>query len=360
MAAIGSAESAVRTISTTTANTKRKQQTEGGDMSMIHRNRIRVASVAALTLAMSLAGMGTAHSAYPEKPIRIIVPLTPGGLADSFTREISQQLSTRLGQPVVIENKPGGSQAIAGDTVAKAAPDGYTLLLGTTSGLVLHPIAKKNELTFDPVRSFTPISMLYSTPIFLVVHPSVKAQSVQELVALAKAEPNKFTYASLGAGTSAHLAGSLFAKMADIKLRHIPYKGNSPATVDLLAGRVHMMFQGGVSAFPYVRDGKLRVLASTGTKRSKSPAPGLPAMNEIYPGFNRVSWFGLFAPAGTPRPIVDRLNKELNAILANRAIHEKYGEDGVDVGASTPEELGKQLHDDLENFQKDMKEAGLI
>jgi tripartite-type tricarboxylate transporter receptor subunit TctC len=314
----------------------------------------RLAAACALCMAFDALAQ-----AYPAKPVRMVVGFPPGGGTDILARIVAQKLSDAWGQQVVVENRPGAGGNIAADAVAKAAPDGYTLLLGTTSGLVLHPIAKKNELTFDPVRSFTPITMLYSTPIFLVVHPSVKAKTVQELVALAKAEPNKYTYASLGAGTSAHLAGSLFAKMADIKLRHIPYKGNSPATVDLLAGRVHMMFQGGVSAFPYVRDGKLNVLASTGGKRSKSPMPGLPAMNEIYPGFNRVSWFGLFAPAGTPRPIVDRLNKELNAILADRALHEKYGEDGVDVGTSTPEELGKQLHDDLENFQKDMKEAGL-
>src|SRR4051812_17062953 len=211
---------------------------------------------------------------YPSRPIRFIVPYTPGGLGDSFARAVAQDLAERVGQPVVIDNRPGASQAIGADATAKAPPDGHTIFMGTQSGLVLNTIARK-KLPYDPVRDLAPVSLLFTSPLYLVVHPSVAANSVKELVALANRRPGKLTFASIGNGTSQHLAGELFRKRAQVDIVHVPYKGSSPATTDLLGGQVDMMFEGGVSSLPHVKAGKLRALATTGRKRTEA-MPELP------------------------------------------------------------------------------------
>ena len=295
---------------------------------------------------------------YPTRPIRFIVPYTPGGLGDTFARAVGQGLSQRMGQPVVIDNRPGASQAIGAEATAKAAPDGYTLFMGTQSGLVLNTIAKKS-LPYDPLRDFAPVSMLFTTPLYLVVHPSVPAKSVQELIAAARARPGKYTFASIGPGSSLHLAGEMFRKRAGVDIVHVPYKGSSPAITDLLSGQVDMMFEGGVSALPHVRSGKLRALATTGRKRAEA-MPQLPTMAEAgVPGFDVTAWFGLVAPAKVPRPIIERLNREVGQILRTGALKEKFAAAGIDITPGTPEELAQRIREDLPYWTQVMREAGI-
>ncbi|MFM9966774.1 MAG: Bug family tripartite tricarboxylate transporter substrate binding protein [Burkholderiales bacterium] len=296
--------------------------------------------------------------AYPNRALKLVVPLTPGGLVDTFGRAMSQYLAEKMGQPMVVENRPGASQAIAVEAVAKAAPDGYTLLLGPQSGVVLNTVSRKS-LPYDVLRDLAPISMLFVTPVFLVVHPSVPANSVRELIALAKANPGKYAFASIGRGTSAHLAGETFKTMAQIDLLHVPYKGSPQASTALLAGEVHLMFEGGVSSLPYVRSGKMRALASTGLKRAEDAMPNLPTMNETLPGFDRTSWFALFAPSGVPRPIIDRLNREVGDYLRMSATREKFLQAGVELSPSTPEELGARVRADLPAYAKTLRDAGI-
>jgi tripartite-type tricarboxylate transporter receptor subunit TctC len=295
---------------------------------------------------------------YPTRPIRFIVPYTPGGLGDTFARAVGQGLSERTGQPVVIDNRPGASQAIGADLTAKAPPDGYTIFMGTQSGLVLNTIAKKS-LPYDPVKDFAPVSMLFASPLYLVVHPSVPAKSVQELIAAARARPGKYTFASIGPGSSLHLAGEMFRTRAKVDVVHVPYKGSSPAITDLLSGQVDMMFEGGVSALPHVKSGKLRALATTARKRTEA-MPELPTMVEAgVPDFDVSVWFGLVAPAKVPRPIIERLNREVGEILRTQALKEKFAAAGIDITPSSPEELGERIRADLPYWTKIMRDAGI-
>jgi len=295
---------------------------------------------------------------YPSRPIRFIVPYTPGGLGDTFARAVGQALSERVGQPVVIDNRPGASQAIGAEATAKAPPDGYTIFMGTQSGLVLNTIARKS-LPYNPVKDFAPVSMLFTSPLYLVVHPTVPANSVQELVAAAKARPGKFTFASIGAGSSLHLAGEMLRTRAKVDIVHVPYKGSAPAITDLLSGQVDMMFEGGVSALPHVRSGKLRALATTGRKRTAA-MPQLPTMAESgVPDFDVTVWFGLVTPADVPRPIIERLNREVGGILRTAALKEKFAAAGIDITPSTPEELGQRIRADLPYWTGVMRDAGI-
>jgi len=295
---------------------------------------------------------------YPSRPIRFIVPFTPGGLGDSFARAVGEDLAKRLGQPVVIDNRPGASQAIGAEATAKASPDGHTVFMGTQSGLVLNTIARK-KLPYDPVRDLAPVSVLFTSPLYLVVHPSVPANSVKELVALARVRPGKITFASIGNGTSQHLAGEMLRTRAKVDIVHVPYKGSSPAMTDLLGGQVDMMFEGGVSSLPHVKSGKLRALATTGRQRSDA-MPELPTMAESgVADFDITVWFALFTTAGTPRPIIERLNREVGEALRTRELKEKFAAAGIDITPSTPEELGERIRADLPYYGKLMREAGI-
>jgi tripartite-type tricarboxylate transporter receptor subunit TctC len=324
--------------------------------------RVAMGHAVALGLCALLCGLAAqaqpAASGYPNRPVRFIVPYTPGGLGDTFARAVAQGLTERMGQPVIVENRPGASQAIGAEAAAKAAPDGYTLFMGTQSGLVLNTIARKT-LPYDPVRDFAPISMLFTSPLYLVVHPSVPANSVQELIAAAKSRPGKLTFASIGAGSSLHLAAEMFKARANLDIVHVPYKGSAPAIADLLSGRVNMMFEGGVSALPHVRSGKLRALATTGGKRTDA-MPDLPTMAESgVPGFEVTAWFGLVAPANVPRPIIERLNREVGETLRAPATREKFAAAGVEITPSTPEELGERIRSDLPYWMQVMRDAGI-
>jgi len=295
---------------------------------------------------------------YPTRPIRFIVPYTPGGLGDSFARAVGEELAKRLGQPVVIDNRPGASQAIGAEATAKAPPDGHTLFMGTQSGLVINTIERK-QLPYDPVRDLAPVTMLFTTPLYLVVHPSVPAHSVKELIALARAKPGKLTFASIGSGSSQHLAGEMLRARAKVDIVHVPYKGSSPAMTDLLGGQVDMMFEGGVSSLPHVRSGKLRALATTGRRRADA-MPELPTMAEAgVADFEFTVWFALVAPAATPRPIIERLNREVGEVLRTRALKEKFAPAGIDIAPSTPEELGERIRADFPYYGKLMRDAGI-
>ncbi len=305
-----------------------------------------------------LANSAIAQNTYPSKPIRVIIPLQPGGLADGFARLMGQHLTERLGQPVVVENRPGGSQIIAADLTAKAAPDGYTLMLGNETGLVLATLAQK-QLPYDPVRDFSPITMIFVVPYYLLVHPSIPAKNFRELVAYAKANPTRLSYASFGPGSSNHIAGEVLKARFGFDMVHVPYKGSAQAMNDLVAGQVLVMFNGGSTAFPLIRTGKLHVLAVTSLKRTGA-MPELPTMDESgVPGFDIVSWFGLLGPAGLPRPIVERLNRDVAVLLRMASTREKYTALGIEMTPSTPEELGERIRTEAPYWLKLMNEAGV-
>ena len=312
-------------------------------------------------LGICIAGLSVAPAAlaqaYPTKPVRVVVPYPPGGVGDTTMRAIAQQLSESLGQPFVIDNKPGASQMIGADAVAKAAPDGYTLFLGSVTSLAIN-VSSQKKMPYDPVKDFAPVSMLYFSPMYLVVNPAVPAQSVKELVALAKAQPGKLSFASIGQGGSIHLAGELFKSMAGVDITHIPYKGSAPALTDIIGGQVSLMFDAGVSALPQVRAGKLRALAITTAKRVDS-TPELPTVAEAggLPNYEATLWFGLVAPAATPRDIVIRLSQELAKILRQPALQARFANLGVEFSASSPEEFATYIRAETLKWGKVFRDA---
>jgi tripartite-type tricarboxylate transporter receptor subunit TctC len=315
-----------------------------------------------LILALLPAGMAAAQTApapaeYPSKLVRLIVPRAPGGLVDIVARTYAQALGERLGQPVVIENRPGAGGTIAGEAAARAAPDGYTLFVSTQDSLVLTPILRKKP-PYDALQDFTHISLLFTTPLYLFVHPSIPAKSVQELVALARANPGKLTFASLGVGSTQHLAAELFRSRMKLDLVHIPYKSTSQALVEQMSGQVDINFTAGTAHFPHVANGRLRVLASTGLKRS-SLRPDLPTLNESgVPGFETEPWYGLSGPAGLPARVGDRLNRDTVEILKSAAIRERFKADGLEPRPSTPKEFEARIRADVPLWTKTMREAG--
>jgi tripartite-type tricarboxylate transporter receptor subunit TctC len=325
------------------------------------RRHLMLGTALAVALACAAAPWQASHAQgvgdYPNRMMRIISPHTPGGLGDTFARYLALELGKRLNQPVVVENRAGANQAIAAEAAARAAPDGYTLFIGTQTALVFNPIAKK-KLPYDAVKDFAPVSMLFNTPFYLVVNSNVPATTVPELISLAKAKPGKLTFASLGQGSSQHLVAEMFKDMAKVDILHIPYKGSAPASTDLMAGQVDMMFEGGSSSLPNVATGKLRALASTSLKRTEA-MPNLPTVAETLPGFELTVWFGLVAPAGVPRPIIDKLNREVTAILKEKATHDKFYAVGVEVSPSTPEELSQRIQAEIPQWTKVMRDANI-
>ena len=324
----------------------------------LSRRTLLLGSMAALPWpALHAQTAQSPAESYPNRPIRFVVPFTAGSIGDLFIRPIAQQLGDRLGQPIIIDNRPGASQAIGAEFVARAAPDGYTVVMGTQSGLVLNAIARK-KLPFDPVADFAPVTMLFTVPMYLFVNPSIPAQSIQEFVALARSKPGKLTFASIGAGTSSHLAGELLKTVANVDMLHVPYKGGPEATNALVSGQVDIMFNGG-NSFAQMRQGTIRALGSAGLNRTTA-MPMLPTFNESgMPGFEVLPWFGMFTPAGVPRPIIERLNREITAIMRTSAMQQKFAPMGVEVAPSTPEELAAQLRADFPVLTKTMRKAGI-
>jgi tripartite-type tricarboxylate transporter receptor subunit TctC len=292
---------------------------------------------------------------YPLKPVRIIVPYPAGGLGDLLPRTLGVQLAEQMGQQFVIDNRPGASQVIGAQLAIKSPPDGYTLFFGSVTSLAIN-VSAQRKLPYDPLRDFTPVSLGFATPLWLVVHPSVPAKTVKELVAIARSKPGRLTFASGGSGTSNHLAGELFNSLTQSASVHVAYKGAAPAMVDVMGGHVDMMFEGvGIN---YARDGKVRVLAVSSAKRSPV-APEVPTMQEAgVPGYEATIWFGIVVPAGTPPAIVERLSREIARALAQPTLREKLA--AVNLIGSTPEEFAVHIRAEIPKWRKVIEGAKIV
>jgi tripartite-type tricarboxylate transporter receptor subunit TctC len=313
-------------------------------------------ALAALLLAACAAGAPAEE--FPAKPVRIYVGFAPGGGTDIMTRIVAPRMGERLGQPVIVENKPGAGGNLATEAVAKAAPDGYTLLMGTIAALAINPSLFRN-LPFDPVKDLAAISMGVSLPNVVVVHPSVPAKTLAELIALAKQQPGKLAYSSSGNGTAGHLSGALFEAMANVNLVHIPYKSGGQAMNDLIGGQVNLSFAAAPGAIPQIRAGKIRVLAVTTRERSAF-LPDVPTVAEAsgIKGYESSNWYGLVGPAKLPRPIVDKLNAALVETLKEPATREKLALQGLEATPSSPEEFAVFLRAEITKWAKVVKDTG--
>ena len=323
-------------------------------MRHIVRNVCRVA-----LLSFVLGGTATAAlaQAYPNKPIKLIVPFAPGGFTDVVARILGQKLSVSLGQPFVIENKAGAGSTIGTDFVAKAAPDGYTLVMVSTTHVISPAIYPK--LPYDPIKSFTPVGKLVDSAYVLLVNPKVPANNVAEFIALAKASPDKIHYASSGNGSAQHLMGGMFAAMTGVKMKHVPYKGSGGAANDLVAGVVESSFAGVPNAMAQVPAGRLKALAVTTSKRIPQ-LPDVPTMQEAgVPGYNASVWLGLLAPAGTPRDVVMKLNAEIAKVLNAADTKKELFAAGVEADISSPEALNTLMVQELDRWGKVIKDAGI-
>ena len=295
---------------------------------------------------------------YPNRPIRLIVPSTPGGSVDTLARTIGPKLTERWGQQVVVDNRPGAGGAIAADLVAKSPADGYLLLLGTIASLATN-VSLQKKLPYDPVKDFAPVSLVATQNLMLVVHPSVPARTVKDLVRFAKSQPGKLSFASAGNGTGSHLSGELFKQVAGVDILHIPYKGVQPGMVDVISGQVAINFPSILSALPHVRSGRVRALAVTGAKRTRA-APELPTMQEAgVKGYESMTWYGIVAPAGTPQDVVSKLGGEVAAIVNQPDFHERLSREGADPVGSTPQEFGRFMQSEIEKWRKVIRAAGM-
>ena len=317
---------------------------------------VRRGLLAALLLFALIPGAAQAQK-YPSRPIKMIVPVPPGSGTDLIARTVGQKMSERLGVPVIIENRPGASAAIGTDLLAKSAPDGHTIMMGYTVHAT-NPIFNPH-LPYDTLKDFAAIAYVCYIPLVLDVHPSVPVNSVQELIALARAKPGQLQYASGGAGAGAHLSGELFRIMTKTDITHVPYKGNAPALTDMLGGQVTMMFDIVTTSLPHIRSGKLKGLAVTSPKRS-SLAPELPTMIEAgLPGFEVTGWYMMFAPGGTPRDIVALLNAEANRAIRDPDVVAKLGSQGVEFTGGTPEQAEAFLRAEMARWTQLAKATGM-
>ena len=313
-----------------------------------------LAVASACTLAATPLALA---QSYPTKSIRLICPFPPGGAVDIASRAIANELSKTIGQQVVVENKPGAGGNIGGAEAARAAPDGYTIFM-TTSGISAINPALYSKMPFDPNKDLAPVSALVSLNNVLVVHPSVAAKSVTEIITMAKAQPGKMTYASSGSGTSIHMSGEMFKHLAKVDILHIPYKGSSPALTDMLGGQVMMMFDNIPSALPHIKSGKLRALATTGAKRDAT-LPDLPTIAEAgVPGYESGVWFGLLVPAGTPRDIVAKLNAEAVKGTKSPEFVKRMTDLGYNIIGSTPEQMTEMLKTEVNTWGPIVKASG--
>ena len=316
-----------------------------------HKNRLTFALL--LLIAMGAA----AAQSYPTHPVRMIVPYAAGGASDVTARIVAAGLSERLKQQIVVENRTGAGGAIGAEVAAKAAPDGYTLLLGSASEIVMLPVVAR--IPFDPVRDFAPVAMVSDIALVLAVHPSLAAQSVQELIALAKSRPGAINYGSAGIGATSHLAMAMFNAMTGTQMVHVPYKGSVPATADLVAGHLQVGTPTLPAALPYVKSGQLRVLAVTSGRRWPT-LPDVPTLAESgVPGYEMTLWTGLMAPAGTPQDVVTQLHRETVEVLATPQVREAIGRQGGEINTGGPAEFGALIRSDLAKWQRVVKQAGI-
>ena len=308
-------------------------------------------------LGVVLFGLCAHAQDYPSRPVRIVVPFAPGGPNDIIVRLVAQKLTETWTQPFLIENRPGAGGNIGTDFVAKAAPDGYTLLSVGPGSLIINPLIGK--VPYDTARDFAPVTLMARAPNALVAHPSLPAGSVKELIELARSQPGRVNYGSGGNGSTPHLAGAMFAAMAGIALTHVPYKGTAPATADLIGGQVQIAFLGIPTVLPHVKSGKLHVLAVTGKHRSPE-LPGVPTVDEAgVPGYELSPWYGLLAPAGTPREVVVRLGEEVSRVVRAPEMKEKLAVQGAEVAGGSPEEFAALIRADTSTWSRVVRDAGI-
>ncbi|MDQ5849408.1 MAG: tripartite tricarboxylate transporter substrate binding protein [Pseudomonadota bacterium] len=310
-------------------------------------------AIAALLLACTLPA---AAQPYPAKPVRIICAFPVGGIADLYARIIGGRLGDAWGQPIVVENRTGAGGTIAAEAVAKSPPDGYTLVMGSVGTHAVN-VSLFSKLPYDPVKDFAAIALVLEAEGLLVVHPTVPAQNIADLINLAKAKPGSLSFASAGMGTASHLAGELFKSMAKVEMTHVPYKGNVPAITDLLAGQTALLFATMPTVLPHAKAGKLRALATIGSSRAAA-TPELPTVGEALPGFEVNNWIGLFAPAGTPREIVQRWNAEVTRIMQSPDIQARLPNEGARFSPHTPEQFSAFVKAEIEKWAPVVKASG--
>jgi tripartite-type tricarboxylate transporter receptor subunit TctC len=320
-------------------------------------HRVNATLVGALALASLVTPLAGAQPAYPSKPVRLVVPFPAGGTTDLLARAAAQKLFEAWGQQVIVDNRPGAAGNIGAELVAKAPPDGYTLLMGTVGTHAINT-SLYAKMPYDHVKDFTPVILVAGVPNVLVVNPGVPVNSVAELIAYAKANPGKLNFASSGSGTSIHLSGELFKTMTGVQMTHVPYKGSAPALTDLIGGQVQLMFDNLPSSLALIKGGKLKALAVTSLQRSAA-LPDVPTVAESgLPGFEASSWFGLLAPAGTPKDIIAKLNGEVAKWLATPEAREKMAAQGAIPAGKSPEDFVRHIAAETAKWQKVVKESG--
>jgi tripartite-type tricarboxylate transporter receptor subunit TctC len=309
-------------------------------------------------LVVTLFTLGAVHAqSYPTKPIRWVVPFAPGGSTDTLARTLAVKLSDALGQQVVVDNRPGANGNIGMELVARAPADGHTILLGYIANVAIAP-SLYEKLPFDPVKNYEPITLVATSPNVLVAHPTVAAKNLKELIALARAQPGKFNYASAGIASVGHLTGELLNDLAGIRMTHVAYKGSGQAVTDLLGGHIQLMFSGFSSTLTHIKSGKLRALAQTGEKRSPALSDVPTIAESGFPKFEATAWYGVHAPAKTPKPVVTRLNTELVKALKLPDVSERLGSLGFEIAASTPEHYGNYIRSEIRKWAKVVKASG--
>lgn len=326
---------------------------------MISRNKVRSLCAAALIAAVPASTAAAAERAdYPSRPIRLVVPFVAGGSTDIIARVVGQKLAEQWGKQVVVDNRPGANGVIAMEIVARAVPDGYTLVLGYIANLGTAP-ALNPKLPYDPIKDYAPISHIASAPSIGVVHPGVPAKNLQELIALARAKPESVSFGSAAVGSIGHLSGELINRMAGVRMQHVPYKGGGQAVTDVLAGQIQMVIIGMTAVTPHVRAGRLRPILMTGAKRSFA-FPDVPTVAEQgFPGFAADAWYGLLAPAKTPRAIVDQLNAAVVRIVALPESKERLAAVGFEIVGSSPEAFAKLIREDIPKWNKVVREGAI-
>lgn len=315
-------------------------------------NKLKIAAV------LALAGMScVAQAQYPNKPIKMVVPFPAGGTTDIMARAMAAELQKSFGQAVIVENKAGAGGNIGSDYVAKAAPDGYTLLMGTVGTHAIN-VSLYPKMPYDAVKDFSPVSLVAAVPNVLTAAPSLPINSVKDLIDAAKKDPNKITFASSGSGTSIHLSGELFKQLAGVQMTHVPYKGSSAALPDLMSGQVDVMFDNAPSVMPHIKGGKLKAIAVTSSKRSPA-LPNVPTIAESgLPAFEASSWFGVLAPAGTPKDIVDKLSQAIVKSLQTAEIKDRLASQGADAVGNTPEQFAAHIKSEIDKWAKVVKASG--
>lgn len=323
----------------------------------MRRRLLRAFGAFALASVAAAAGpAAVAADAFPSKPIRFVVPAAAGGPTEIVTRLLAERMTQSMGVSVIVEAKPGAGGNIGADAVAKAAPDGYTILMGTIGTNAINQTLYKS-MPFQPQKDFVAVTQVVSYPLVVVVNPNLPIRSVADLIAYAKANPGKLNRASGGSGTSMHMSGELFNEMAGVKMQHIPYKGSLPALTDVIGGQADVAFDSLVIAQPLIKSGKLRAIAVTGPERSPA-APDLPTVAETLPGYAMTSWIGVFAPAGTPRPVVNRLQQEIAKALADPRVREQLKSQAAEPVASTPDEFARFTAEETKKWAPVVKASG--